>query len=84
MQKNILKRPNGNICAYKSVDIPNVVHGVNSADGKTDVFSCASCTTNISPYKLKSQKAINNNCTTHKQLVDPSKELEWDVQELTI
>jgi glyceraldehyde 3-phosphate dehydrogenase len=39
-----------NICAYKSVDIPNVVHGVNSADGKTDVFSCASCTTNnISP-----------------------------------
>ncbi|MFT7395722.1 MAG: glyceraldehyde 3-phosphate dehydrogenase [Flavobacterium sp.] len=34
----------------KSVDIPNVVHGVNSADGKTDVFSCASCTTNnISP-----------------------------------
>ncbi|PKH66789.1 type I glyceraldehyde-3-phosphate dehydrogenase [Flavobacterium sp. ALD4] len=34
----------------KSEDIPNVVHGVNSADGKTDVFSCASCTTNnISP-----------------------------------
>jgi glyceraldehyde 3-phosphate dehydrogenase len=34
----------------KSEDIPSVVHGVNSADGKTDVFSCASCTTNnISP-----------------------------------
>jgi hypothetical protein len=27
-----------NICAYKSVDIPNVVHGVNSADGKLMSF----------------------------------------------
>jgi hypothetical protein len=38
--KNILKQGQigNNICAYKSVDIPNVVHGVNSADGKTDVF----------------------------------------------
>lgn len=34
----------------KSADTPTVVHGVNSADGKTSVFSCASCTTNnISP-----------------------------------
>lgn len=34
----------------KSEDIPTVVHGVNSADGKTNIFSCASCTTNnISP-----------------------------------
>ena len=34
----------------KSGDIPTVVHGVNSEDGKTTVFSCASCTTNnISP-----------------------------------
>jgi len=34
----------------KSGDIPTVVHGVNSEDGKTSVFSCASCTTNnISP-----------------------------------
>ncbi len=34
----------------KSVDTPTVVHGVNSGDGKTSVFSCASCTTNnISP-----------------------------------
>ena len=33
-----------------SVDIPTVVHGVNSKDGKTNIFSCASCTTNnISP-----------------------------------
>ncbi len=34
----------------KSVDTPTVVHGVNSVDGDTNVFSCASCTTNnISP-----------------------------------
>ena len=34
----------------KSVDTPTVVHGVNSEDGNTNVFSCASCTTNnISP-----------------------------------
>jgi glyceraldehyde 3-phosphate dehydrogenase (phosphorylating) len=34
----------------KSEDTPTVVHGVNSEDGHTSVFSCASCTTNnISP-----------------------------------
>lgn len=34
----------------KSTDTPTVVHGVNSQDGKTSIFSCASCTTNnISP-----------------------------------
>ncbi|WP_445955490.1 type I glyceraldehyde-3-phosphate dehydrogenase [Yeosuana sp.] len=34
----------------KSEDIPTVVHGVNTEDGKTNIFSCASCTTNnISP-----------------------------------
>lgn len=34
----------------KSADTPTVVHGVNSEDGKTSIFSCASCTTNnISP-----------------------------------
>ncbi|UII78249.1 type I glyceraldehyde-3-phosphate dehydrogenase [Flagellimonas sp. CMM7] len=34
----------------KSTDTPTVVHGVNSQDGNTSVFSCASCTTNnISP-----------------------------------
>ncbi len=33
-----------------SVDMPTIVHGVNSNDGKTSIFSCASCTTNnISP-----------------------------------
>lgn len=30
----------------KSKDTPTVVHGVNTADGKTAIFSCASCTTN--------------------------------------
>lgn len=34
----------------KSANIPMVVHGVNSEDGKTAIYSCASCTTNnISP-----------------------------------
>ncbi|WP_142784669.1 type I glyceraldehyde-3-phosphate dehydrogenase [Changchengzhania lutea] len=33
-----------------SIDVPTVVHGVNSEQGNTSVFSCASCTTNnISP-----------------------------------
>lgn len=30
----------------KSKDTPTVVHGVNTKDGKTSIFSCASCTTN--------------------------------------
>jgi glyceraldehyde 3-phosphate dehydrogenase len=34
----------------KSKDTPTVVHGVNTQDGKTAIFSCASCTTNnVSP-----------------------------------
>ncbi|EAQ99625.1 type I glyceraldehyde-3-phosphate dehydrogenase [Maribacter sp. HTCC2170] len=34
----------------KSSEIPTVVHGVNTKDGDTAIFSCASCTTNnISP-----------------------------------
>ncbi|MGB2758597.1 MAG: glyceraldehyde 3-phosphate dehydrogenase NAD-binding domain-containing protein, partial [Maribacter stanieri] len=34
----------------KSEDIPTVVHGVNTEAGETNIFSCASCTTNnISP-----------------------------------
>lgn len=33
-----------------SGDVPTVVHGVNSNDGRSTIFSCASCTTNnISP-----------------------------------
>ena len=30
----------------KSKDTPTVLHGVNRQDGKTSIFSCASCTTN--------------------------------------
>jgi len=65
-------------------DTPTVVHGVNTDDGRTSVFSCASCTTNsISPVieilgrRLGIKKAILN--TTHgytasQTLVDaPSK-----------
>lgn len=34
----------------KSPEVPTVVHGVNTEDGKAQIFSCASCTTNnISP-----------------------------------
>ncbi len=34
----------------KSEGTPTVIHGVNTEDGKTNIFSCASCTTNnISP-----------------------------------
>lgn len=34
----------------KSQDAPTVVHGVNSSGGESNIFSCASCTTNnISP-----------------------------------
>ena len=53
-----------------SIDTPTVVHGVNTEDGKTNVFSCASCTTNnISPLieilgrRIGLKKAILN--TTH-------------------
>lgn len=65
-------------------DTPTVVHGVNTEDGKVNIFSCASCTTNnISPVieiigrRIGIKKAILN--TTHaytasQTLVDaPSK-----------
>lgn len=65
-------------------DTPTVVHGVNTQDGKVNIFSCASCTTNnISPIieiigrRIGIKKAILN--TTHaytasQTLVDaPSK-----------
>ncbi len=67
-----------------SLDTPTVVHGVNTEAGKTNVFSCASCTTNnISPLieilgrRIGIKKAILN--TTHaytasQNLIDsPSK-----------
>lgn len=68
----------------KSVDTPTVVHGVNSKDGNTNIFSCASCTTNnISPVieiigrRIGIQKAILNTVhayTASQSVVDgPSK-----------
>jgi glyceraldehyde 3-phosphate dehydrogenase len=68
----------------KSKDTPTVVHGVNTKDGKTSIFSCASCTTNnigpiveIMDRRLGIQKAILNTVhayTASQQLVDaPSK-----------
>lgn len=68
----------------KSKGTPTVVHGVNSADGKTSIFSCASCTTNnIAPImeimdrKIGIKKAILNTVhayTASENLIDaPSK-----------
>lgn len=68
----------------KSTDTPTVVHGVNTADGKTTIFSCASCTTNnIGPVmeiidrRIGIKKAILNTVhayTASQSLVDaPSK-----------
>ncbi|MDN3588668.1 glyceraldehyde 3-phosphate dehydrogenase NAD-binding domain-containing protein [Pedobacter aquatilis] len=51
-------------------DTPTIVHGVNTGEGKVNIFSCASCTTNnISPIieilgrRIGIKKAILN--TTH-------------------
>lgn len=68
----------------KSKDTPTVVHGVNTEDGKTAIFSCASCTTNnISPVveildrKIGIKKAIMTTVhayTASQRIVDgPSK-----------
>jgi glyceraldehyde 3-phosphate dehydrogenase len=64
----------------KSLDVPTVVHGVNSQDGHTQIFSCASCTTNnISPLieilgrRIGIKKAILNTVhayTASQSLVD--------------
>jgi glyceraldehyde 3-phosphate dehydrogenase len=65
-------------------EVPTVVHGVNTAEGKTTIFSCASCTTNnISPImeiigrRIGIKKAILNTIhayTASQSLVDsPSK-----------
>jgi glyceraldehyde 3-phosphate dehydrogenase len=64
----------------KSPEIPTVVYGVNTADGQTGIFSCASCTTNnISPLieilgrRLGIKKAILNTVhayTASQALVD--------------
>ncbi len=68
----------------KSKNTPTVLHGVNTQDGKTAVFSCASCTTNnvgpiieIIDRRLGIKKAILNTVhayTASQTLVDaPSK-----------
>ncbi len=68
----------------KSVNTPTVVHGVNTADGKTNIFSCGSCTTNnigtiieILGRRLGIKKAILNTVhafTASQSLIDaPSK-----------
>jgi glyceraldehyde 3-phosphate dehydrogenase len=68
----------------KSKDTPTVVHGVNTADGKTSIFSCASCTTNnvgpvieILDRRIGIKKAILNTVhayTASQSVVDaPSK-----------
>jgi glyceraldehyde 3-phosphate dehydrogenase len=64
----------------KSKDTPTVLHGVNSLDGKTSVFSCASCTTNnIDPVleiidrRIGIKKAILNTIhayTSSQSLID--------------
>ncbi|HRP56135.1 glyceraldehyde 3-phosphate dehydrogenase NAD-binding domain-containing protein [Agriterribacter sp.] len=68
----------------KSKNTPTVLHGVNTGDGNTTVFSCASCTTNnIGPIieiidrRIGIKKAILNTVhayTASQTLVDaPSK-----------
>lgn len=68
----------------KSKGTPTVVHGVNTSDGKTAIFSCASCTTNnvgpvveIIDRRIGIKKAILNTVhayTASQALVDaPSK-----------
>jgi glyceraldehyde 3-phosphate dehydrogenase len=66
----------------KSKDTPTVVHGVNNADGKTTIFSCASCTTNnvgpvmeIIDRRVGIKKAILNTVhayTASQSLIDAS------------
>ncbi len=68
----------------KSKNMPTVVHGVNTADGRISIFSCASCTTNnIAPVmeimdrRVGIKKAILNTVhayTSSQSIVDaPSK-----------
>jgi glyceraldehyde 3-phosphate dehydrogenase len=64
----------------KSKNTPTVVHGVNNKDGKTTIFSCASCTTNnIAPVmeiidrRVGIKKAILNTVhayTASQNLID--------------
>ena len=64
--------------------VPTVVHGVNTKDGRTQIFSCASCTTNnISPVieilgrRIGIEKAImttiHANTASNKMVDAPAK-----------
>lgn len=83
-EKHITAGARSVVISGPTKDTPTVVHGVNTEDGKVNIFSCASCTTNnISPIieiigrRIGIKKAILN--TTHaytasQTLVDaPSK-----------
>ena len=83
-EKHLLAGSRFVVISGPTKDTPTVVHGVNTADGKVSIFSCASCTTNnIGPVieiigrRIGIKKAILN--TTHaytasQTLVDaPSK-----------
>ena len=71
----------------KSPEVPTVVHGVNTDDGKTSIFSCASCTTNnISPVieiigrRLGIEKAIMTTVhadTASNKTVDGPSQKDW-------
>lgn len=64
----------------KSVDMPTVLHGVNTVEGNKSIFSCASCTTNnIGPVleiidrRIGIKKAILNTIhayTSSQSLID--------------
>jgi glyceraldehyde 3-phosphate dehydrogenase len=70
----------------KSKNTPTVVHGVNTADGKTSIFSCGSCTTNnVGPVveiinrRIGIKKAILNTVhayTASQSLIDAPSERE--------
>lgn len=71
----------------RSKGIPTIVHGVNTEDGKTTIFSCASCTTNnVSPIleiltrRIGVKKAIMDTIhsyTASQSLVDASSKREF-------
>lgn len=69
-EKHIVSGAKFVVISGPTKDTPTVVHGVNTADGKLSIFSCASCTTNnagpmmeILGRRIGIKKAILN--TTH-------------------
>lgn len=71
----------------RSKGVPTIVHGVNTEDGRTTIFSCASCTTNnVSPIleiltrRIGVKKAIMDTIhsyTASQSLVDASSKREF-------